>query len=317
MIGRAVSALPNLGCMAAHIDSIAREVTAGSRGLARTSALAAAGVPRSTIARRVRNGVWGRPHHGVVDVTRHGWDWVRRVLAAVLANAEGTVASHTSAAALHGLPGFRREGRIEITTPRRARMSAVPYAVHSSIVPDVPVDITGVPCASGARTLVGLGTCVGDRALARAARDALRRGLVDPAVLADPALDHVPGAIRARRTVAREQAAALLHVESPLEGDVVDRLLGTCDVPPFVTQGRIEVEGRTLRADIVWLRHRVVVEVDGSRWHADHLARWADAERQRLLEEAGWTVLRVSSVELADQAAWNRFLSRLRAALSV
>lgn len=303
--------------MAARIDLIAREAAGDTRGLARTAVLVAAGIPTSTIARRVRSGAWVRPHFGVVDVTLGPWDWTRRVLAAVLANPEGTVASHTSAAALHRLPGFPLEGRIEVTTPRAGRMSSIPYKVHSSVLSDEPIMVDAVPCASGLRTLTGIATCVGERAMARATREALRRDLVDLDLLMDDALDHIPGIQRVRRVIAVEQSRALLSTESPLEDDVVDRLLRAPDVPPFVTQHVVELDGCDLRLDVAWPDARVLVEVDGGRWHADHLAARADEERQALLERHGWTVVRCTAADLADDASWGRFLARLTTALSV
>lgn len=303
--------------MAARIDRIAHEATAESRGLIRTSGLVAAGVATGTISRRVAAGVWARPHHGVVDVTRQEWDWGRRLLAAVLANPPGTVASHTSAAALHRLPGFPRSGRIEITTPRAGRTSAVPYVIHSTLRPiadDLVID--AVPCADPVRTLVGLATCTDDRALARATREALRRGLITSEAVESEALDLLPGTGRLRRCVTREFAATLLAVESPIEDEVVARLLVVPGLPTFTTQFEVQVRGRRLRPDIAWTEHRVILEVDGSRWHADHLAAAADTERQRLLEGAGWVVLRVSTADLESDVAWSRFLGRLRLALS-
>lgn len=300
-----------------RIDRLARSLAAPTLGLLRTAELHAAGVPWSSISRRIASGLWERPHHGVADITCQGWDWERRVVAAVLACPSGTLASHRTAAALHDLPGFGRHGRIEVTTPRPGRTRTLPYRVHSTVRPDPGVLLHGVPCTGAARTLVGLGSCVDDRSLARAAREALRRGLLAPGALHDPALDNLPGTVRAREAMVRQLSAALLRQESHLEGDVIDRLVRLDDLPPFTPQHAVEVRGRHLRIDLAWPELRVAVEVDGSRWHADHLAGLADAERQRLLETEGWTVLRVSAADLADRAAWTRFVQRLRTAIAV
>jgi len=53
----------------------------------------------------------------------------------------------------------------------------------------------------------------------------------------------------------------------------------------------IRVGERNLRCDIVFNRHKVVVEFDGGYWHRGHRAR--DEEKSRLLREAGWQVVRV------------------------
>jgi very-short-patch-repair endonuclease len=45
------------------------------------------------------------------------------------------------------------------------------------------------------------------------------------------------------------------------------------------------------RCDFVWPEHRIVIETDGARWHR---TRERDAQRDRELRRAGWTVDRVS-----------------------
>lgn len=285
--------------------------------MVRTGELVAAGVPSSTVADRVTAGLWARPHHGVIDVTQQEWDWARRVLAAVLANPRGTVASHGTAAALHGLPGFRQSGRIEITTPRRARTSAVPYVVHSTTRTDpAAMVVDAVPCFGGLRTALGLATSQPDRVLARAVRELLRRGMLTADDVADGELDAMPGIARLRRAVVHEREAAMLKVESPLEEEIIDRLLAIDGLPVFTTQTELRIAGTLIRPDILWQAQRVVLEVDGGRWHADHLAATADDERQQRLEAAGWTVVRVSAVDLATPVAWARVVERLRSALS-
>ena len=45
------------------------------------------------------------------------------------------------------------------------------------------------------------------------------------------------------------------------------------------------------RADFAWAEHRIVIETDGARWHT---RRERDAQKDRELRRAGWTVDRVS-----------------------
>ena len=65
-----------------------------------------------------------------------------------------------------------------------------------------------------------------------------------------------------------------------------------------------DVDGRWLaRPDVVWSSLRLIVEVDGARWHATH-DRWAaDVERHTRLEAAGWTVLRYPAARVLADAA--------------
>src|SRR3546814_13274428 len=72
-------------------------------------------MPRSMIATRVRAGDWVRIDTAVFGHIAAPPTWERSVMAAVLAE-RVAVASHRTAAVLHGLEGFRR-GRPELTVP--------------------------------------------------------------------------------------------------------------------------------------------------------------------------------------------------------
>jgi very-short-patch-repair endonuclease len=45
-------------------------------------------------------------------------------------------------------------------------------------------------------------------------------------------------------------------------------------------------------ADLIWCRHKLIVEIDGAPFHLD---AGEDARKQQLWEAAGWTVRRISS----------------------
>lgn len=299
--------------MPLDIDVTARKVARTTMGLARSSELVDAGIGSSTIARRVTRGVWKRPQRGVVDVTGQAWTWSRRVLAAVLTCPPGSLASHRTAAGLHDLPGMRRAGRIEVTTPRSGRTRDVAFTVHSTLHPDQGTDLDGIPVTRGARTAFDLATCLDDRRFARVTRELLRRGDLLPADVHDPILRHLPGRRRLEACIDREWDNALHRTESVLEDDVVAWLLEH-GFDGFVTQHEVTVDEEDYRLDIAWREAMVVVEVLGARWHADALAREADAERRRQLEEAGWTVIPVRADDLHG-AASARLAHRLRTAL--
>lgn len=309
----------------ADVDRIAREVAAPTMGLCRSTALIARGMRWSTIARRVEREIWARPYRGVVDITRQGWTWPRRVMAALLSCPSGTLASFRTAAGLHDLPGLPRGGRIEVTTPRRGRTRDAQFTVHSTLHPDAGVDREGVPCTGPPRTSVDLARCLDDRSYARAVREFLRRGDVRVDHVDDDVLQRLPGHARFARCVEREWAAAQLSTESVLEDDVVDWLLAR-GFTGFTTQHDVAVDDvrdgaptghrADYRLDVAWPEHRVVVSVVGSRWHADALARAADAQRRRNLEAAGWTVIEVRADDLHGEAAL-RLADRIHRALSV
>lgn len=306
------------------VDRIAREVAGPTMGLCRSRALVDRGMVWSTIARRVERGIWARAHFGVIDTTLQQWTWPRRVMAAVLACPDGTLASHRTAAGLLDLPGMPRGGRIEVTTPRRGRTREVSFVVHSSLHPDSGTERDGVPCTGPLRTSIDLARVLDDRSYARVVRELLRRGALPLQLPTTAPVTRLPGYARFVATVESEWEAAQLDTESPLEDDVVAWLLER-EITGFVTQFGVTVPladsddpERTAdyRLDIAWPERKVVVSVLGARWHADHLARQADADRRRNLEAAGWTVIEVRADDLhgvpADQLA-----RRIRRALSV
>lgn len=283
------------------IDRIARDIARPTRGLALASSLVAAGIARSTVTTRVRRGVWQRPAPNVIDVTDAIWDWPRQVTLAVLTCGADAAASHSTAAAVLDLPGFRRGGTIHVTAVRSRRSLQRRFTVHSTRVPDTDRRLVdGIVVASPARTLLGLaGADTDDRALHRAVRAVLQRGLARPDQLCHDSLTNIPGAGRLREVTQRETVHASKRVESGLEEVAVDALIRLRDLPPFCTQHETVVDGRLARLDIAWPEREVTVEVDGSAWHDDELSTLSDHERQAVLEAAGWRVVRVRAADLA------------------
>src|SRR5205807_6916903 len=72
------------------------------------------------VAHRLNSGAWEHLFEGVYRLPGTPRTWRQRLMAAVLAGGPNAAASHRSAAALLGIPGFP-EGIVEITTPRRRR----------------------------------------------------------------------------------------------------------------------------------------------------------------------------------------------------
>lgn len=70
--------------------------------------------------------------------------------------------------------------------------------------------------------------------------------------------------------------------------------------------GRYEV-------DAVWLEERVVVELDGRRFHSDAMALIADSEKTRSLRLMGYLVLRFTWNDVVERPVW--VLKRIREAL--
>lgn len=286
-----------------RIDALARNAAAETHGLIRVGDFVADhDVCRRTVQRRIAKGHWESPLPGVVDVTGMPWTWERQAMAAVLYGPEGTLASHRTAATLHGVLGFRRRGTIEITVPRRARSREVPLRVHSTVHPAKAVNLSGIPTTPLARTALDLAPTAADQDLARVVRQALLRGGLHNAVADDPWFSRAPGARRLRRTVARELPFVELRPETGLEELALEFLRRT-DLPPFVTQHQVTIGAQTLRFDFAWPPRRVALEVDGDAAHGDHAARASDAARTAVAAIEDWHIERLTEDDLQDPAA--------------
>lgn len=94
------------------------------------------------------------------------------------------------------------------------------------------------------------------------------------------------------------------------------RFLRSVRLPIGRPQHVFEENGKLVaRVDFVYPEQRVVVEVDGSRWHAGRQALRRDAERDNYLNVRGWTVLRFTWFDLIERPDY--VVEQIRLALGV
>jgi very-short-patch-repair endonuclease len=150
----------------------------------------------------------------------------------------------------------------------------------------------GIPVTTPARTLIDLARVVDFETLEEALAEAQIRGLVRPEAL-------IP-----RATGALARALGLAEpTRSQLER-AFRRFVRDHDLPPPVINGFVE----GYEVDAHWPETRLVVEVDGWRYHSPRRAFEDDRERDAVLQAKGWRVVRVTSRQLDGATA-----TRLRA----
>ncbi|MCS6712060.1 DUF559 domain-containing protein [Brachybacterium sp. EF45031] len=120
----------------------------------------------------------------------------------------------------------------------------------------------------------------------------------------------LPGGRRLRRALARAREL----VESPQETKL--RLLLVAagfpepDINPTI---RCPWSGETFRLNLVYREQKVVLEYDGD-WHRTDRQQWQrDRRKDMVLQQMGWTVIRVTSRDLTDPRALFAHLSRVLA----
>jgi hypothetical protein len=206
---------------------------------------------------RVHRGVYA---FGRRDLTREG-----RWLAAVLACGDGAVLSHRSAAALWGI-GVREGKAVAVTAPRSRHGSPGIELHRTRVLPaDDVTNRRGVPTTTLPRTLADLADVLTEPELARA----IHQAEVTHS-LAARSLHEVARRAQGRRGVGRLRRA-IGDNRDCTRSELERRFLRLCDrhgLPRPETN--VEVAG--LEVDFLWREERLVVELDGWRFHRTRLA---------------------------------------------
>jgi very-short-patch-repair endonuclease len=293
------------------LDARLAQTASRQHGVVARAQLLALGMDRNAIAYRRRVGRLHALHRGVYAVGHPRLSPEGRFMAAVLAAGPGAVLSHRSAGVLWGLLA-NRDDAVDVTVVRQLHQRRG-VRVHRvrSLAPADRTREAGIPVTTVARTLLDLADVADERTLRRAARQAYVDRRVDEATLTRQ-LARAPG-----RRGAPHLKALLGPGAAPTRSELEDRLLAllrehglpqpAVNVAPPGLQRHVEV-------DFLFEEPRVVVEADGARYHDDPLARHHDAERQAMLEAAGYRVLRVTWDQVTRRA--DETVNRLGAALS-
>jgi very-short-patch-repair endonuclease len=252
------------------------------------------GLSAAAIDHRVRAGSLERVHLGVYRVAGAPNSW-RHALMAVCLIEGGAVASHRAAARLWNLRGFQ-EAPLEVTVPRRK--AAVTSGVICHITDTFPaIDISmidGIPTTSAARTLAGLGAVV-PRAVGPALNDAVLKGLVTY-----PWMWRTVGRLSARGRngigVLRAELERHDPSDAPTESMLEDLFVKVTRRAGLSLPRQVRVGH--LRVDFADPLRKVIVELDGRKWHDAEADRVRDRRRELQLRAAGWRVIRVRWLDL-------------------
>jgi very-short-patch-repair endonuclease len=265
-------------------------------GVVSTQQLLAAGISHKAIATRVRRHGLHRLHRGVYAVGHTALVLLAREMAAVLACGEGAVVSHRSAAALWGLlpPD---DGPIDVTVTRSGR-SRPGLRVHRSRTLD-PSDVRvihGIPVTSPTRTMLDMAETTPERELERALDEALVQKLTshDTLVAAVDGAAGRRGASRVRTLLDRQDEPALTRSEA--EERCLELIRKAALEAPEVN---VQVGRHTV--DFLWRDRRLVVEIDGYRFHSSRKSFERDRLRDAELAARGYRVIRITWRQLIEE----------------
>ena len=247
------------------------------------------GIGRDEIDGRVRRKRLTLLYRGVYAYGHSSLRAEGRWLAAVLACGEGSVLSHRSAVALHGV-GRTTRTAIDVTTPRPSRRSVDGIDRHAarSLHPDDITSLNAIPVTTIARTLLDLAEVVPRRRLDKSIEEADRRNLLDLAAL-DALIARSPG----RHGLKPLAAALAAYRPEPAftREELERRFLALCreaGLPP--PSANIWIGDKEV--DFLWPDERIVVEVDGWDTHRTRAAFERDRARDAQLTAQGYRVIR-------------------------
>jgi very-short-patch-repair endonuclease len=274
-------------------DAAIAAIASAQHGVVARRQLLTLGLTHEAVARRrgtrlhvVHRGVYAVGH---TVLTREG-----RWMAAVLAAGRDAVLSHATAAAAWELrpPGA---GAIHVNvpgTPGRKRRQGIRIHRSTTLTPDDTTAHRGIPITTPTRTIIDLASTLTGRRLEQALDRADYHRLVDFAELtARP----IPRSLQAQLT--RYTAT------NPTRSELEERFLALWrDQKLPRPETNIVIEG--VECDFVWRAQRLIVEVDGYRYHRSPSTFEHDRERDIKLTLAGWTVLRFTWAQITGRPAW-------------
>ena len=255
------------------------------------------GATRRMAQRRLGSGIWLGHAPGVYGLPGMPSSFLRDLWIAHLAVGPGSVGSHEAAAALHRLTGFPR-GVVTLTAGRGSHPRVAGAVVHqlNDHASWHLTTIDGLPVTTVARTLVDLASLGRRRRLEIALDDAIAARLVTlPDVgrcLTSIARRGKPG-VRLLSTLLDQRGPGYIPPASRLERALFDLLEQGGEPPPrrqFPFPGRMPGEGRV---DAAYPDARLVIEVDGRRWHNRTADFARDRDRDNEAARAGWRTLRL------------------------
>lgn len=275
-------------------------VAGAQRGRISRDQLRAIDLTDAGIHRRVRSGCLIREFRAVYAVGHAAPAPLAAETAALLACGDRALLSHRTAGQLWQLIPERlnSEGDIHITVPDRhaARPPGVKLHRTDSLTPaDIGV-VVGLPVTSPARALLDMADDLDQPALNRAVEEALLQRLVTL-----PQLDRLAAGATGRRGAGRLRIAVALHHGPGITRSEAERrfrgLIQAADLPE--PRSNVRLHGHEV--DFHWPEHRLVVEIDGYRYHSSRPAFERDSAKGAKLVALGLQFMRFTWLQMEHQ----------------
>ncbi|GAB3560437.1 hypothetical protein GCM10027405_10200 [Arthrobacter alkaliphilus] len=258
----------------------------------------------------VRGAVW----KGLSDAGRERAQLAAYCHQTLRVTADGLTFSHTSAARLHRLYLWRADQLIHVIIPYRAARAshATDVRAHSGLLlPGQRIEIDGLPVTTLDRAVLDCARILNYRQALILLDHGLRRGC-NREWLESACADLVG----ARGVVAFRKALTFANPLSESPGETLTRdaiaKLGFSDP---VLQLRAQTPRGAYRFDFAWPHLRAALEFDGKAKYFDYKPTaeviFEERQREKLLTEQGWRILRIGWKDLFDERGLKVRLLRL------
>jgi hypothetical protein len=290
-----------------NLDQLLADIAARQHGVFSLNQACDAGIGRSTLDKRVARGALARLQPSVFAFPGTPASWRREATALVLSVPGLAAASHKTAAFLWGMSSIEPE-RAEIVTARHQRIHRRHPQIHESkdLEPDDVVTVEGIPTTAAVRTVVDVGATASLRYVEHCLDTGLRLGLFqlgDVKTFVSRVAKSGRNGIRKIRPLLDERTGWDTVSESVLE-DRFQRLIAASYLPLPVAQYRVRDGSRIVcRADFAYPQQRVLIELDGERYHMDRETFQGDRAKQNRAHALGWTVYRFTWRQVLDEPA--------------
>lgn len=259
-------------------------------GLATRAQLRDAGVTDRQIDLVARGAVLQRLHRGVYHHRAAPYTARTRLRAAVLACGPSAVASHRSAAVLHGFDVRRSVPEVTVVGRGVPRTTGIRLHRTKHLPPADRTSVDGIPVTTAARTALDLGAVLPFEVVEHVLQVAIVERRVDERSLL-AVLERSGASGRNGTGVLRAVVAQSLppeKIESMLEHELLG-LIRRAGLPEPVLQFELTcTDGRCVRLDTAWPEVQLAVEGDGHRWHATTASTTSDRARRRSIQASGW-----------------------------
>lgn len=282
---------------------------AGSQdGVVARRQILAAGIGPAVIKRHQAAGKLPNIYRAVYSIGHSELSELGRWRAALLLGGEGACLSHTSAAQIHRLiddARFAGQGMIHITRDcggrhgvRPALVTRQPAArIHRarSLQSQDVIRRRGLTVTSVDKTLIDLAGMLSRRRLESAVLQAQRLNLLNAERLAIRLGEPMPGreGIATLRELIDSATPSKARTLSDPEAWMLD-LFDRYGLPEPEVNEWVE----DIKVDFYWREAGLIVELDGHGFHSTREAQRRDKRRDRLLQRAGFMVLRYTYEDL-------------------